>query len=44
MLKEEHHNLETKIIELNKLLTNLHQIIIGQIKVILNLVSKNGYT
>ena len=40
MLKEEHHNLETKIIELNKLLTNLHQIIMEQIKVIMNLVSK----
>ena len=39
-LKEQNSNLETKIAELNNLTKNLHEIIMEQIKVIMNLVSK----
>jgi len=39
-LKEQNSNLETKIVELTNLTENLHKIIMEQIKVIMNLVSK----
>ncbi|MFB5623073.1 MAG: hypothetical protein ACE5RH_03680, partial [Nitrosarchaeum sp.] len=39
-LKEQNSILESKIIELNHLIENLHKIIIEQGKVIMNLVSK----